>query len=91
MLPNYGTQVPSTVFENEFAAIELARTSVVEAFSKWMPELVFKNLSGDLDPASKDLTLEIHYNDPNGNPKTVSLRTAIFSRYGDIIKEVTGG
>lgn len=91
MLPNFGTQVPSSVFEGEFDAIELARNSVAEAFAKWMPELVFKNLSGELDPDSKDLNIRIVYNDPDGKENAVSLRTAIFTRYGDIITEVTNG
>lgn len=91
MLPNYGTQVPSATFENEFDAVELARLSVTEAFSKWMPELVFMDLTGELNPDTGDLTLQIYYNDPAGNKSTVTLRTAIFTRYGDIIKEVTNG
>lgn len=91
MLPNYGTQVPSSAFENEFDAVELCRISVTEAFAKWLPELVFVDLAGDLNPDTSELTLEIYYNDPTGAPNSVTLRTAIFTRYGDIIKEVTNG
>jgi phage baseplate assembly protein W len=91
MLPTYGTTVPATLFENEYDAVTLAKQSIVEGFAKWFPELVFKDLQGDLDNNTSDLTLEIHYNDPEGNPQTVGLRTALFTRYGDIIEEVTGG
>lgn len=91
MLPTYGTTVPSTVFENEYEAATAAKQSIVEGFSKWFPDLVFKDLQADLDTDTSDLTLEIHYNDPEGNPQTVGLRTALFTRYGDIIEEVTGG
>lgn len=91
MLPTYGTTVPSTVFENEFDAISLAKESVVEGFAKWFPDLIFKDLRGEIDNNTSDLTLEIHYNDPEGNPQTVGLRTAIFTRFGEIIEEVSGG
>lgn len=91
MLPTYGTTVPSTIFDNEFDAVSLAKQSVVEGFSKWFPDLIFKDLRGELDNNTSDLTLEIHYNDPEGNPQTVGLRTALFTRYGDVIEEVSGG
>lgn len=91
MMPTFGTTVPSTLFENEFDAITLAKQSVVEGFARWFPDLVFKDLNGDIDNNTSDLTLEIHYNDPEGNPQTVGIRTALFTRYGEILEEVTGG
>jgi hypothetical protein len=56
-----------------------------------MPELIFLDVSGDLDPDTNQLSLEIYYNDPSGTPNSVNLRTAILTRFGDIIKEVTSG
>jgi phage baseplate assembly protein W len=91
MLPNFGTRIPESAFENEFDAVEACRTSVAEAFAKWMPELIFLDVSGDLDPDTNQLSLEIYYNDPSGTPNSVNLRTAILTRFGDIIKEVTSG
>lgn len=91
MLPNFGTRVPQSVFENEFDAVEMARSSISEAFAKWMPDLVFVNVTGQLDVDTNQLSLEIYYNNPSGEPNSVTLRTAILTRFGDIIKEVTSG
>jgi hypothetical protein len=52
---------------------------------------VFLNITGELDPDTSQLVLEIYYNDPTGTPNTVTLRTALFTRFGDIIKEVVNG
>jgi phage baseplate assembly protein W len=91
MLPNFGTRVPDSVFENEGDAVEMCRTSIVEAFAKWMPDLVFIDVSGTLDVDTSQLSLEIYYNDPSGQPNSVTIRTAVFTRFGEIIKEVTSG
>jgi phage baseplate assembly protein W len=91
MLPTFGTHVPSSAFENQFDAVEMCRSSVIEAFAKWLPDLVFLNITGELDPDTSQLVLEIYYNDPTGTPNAVTLRTALFTRFGDIIKEVVNG
>ena len=69
----------------------MCRSSVIEAFAKWLPDLVFLNITGELDPDTSQLVLEIYYNDPTGTPNAVTLRTALFTRFGDIIKEVVNG
>ena len=91
MLPTFGTHVPASAFENQFDAVEMCRSSVIEAFAKWLPDLVFLNITGELDPDTSQLVLEIYYNDPTGTPNAVTLRTALFTRFGDIIKEVVNG
>jgi phage baseplate assembly protein W len=91
MLPNFGTRVPDSLFENEEDAIEMCRTSVIEAFAKWMPDLVFVDVRGTLDVDTSELFLEIYYNDPIGQPNSVTVRTAIFTRFGEIISEVVSG
>ena len=91
MLPNYGTLVPKSVFENEQAALEMCRTTIAEAFSKWFPTLMFNDLTGTLDNNTANFDLEIYYADVTGVQDSVRIRTATFTRFGDIINEVTGG
>jgi len=91
MLPNFGTRVPDALFESEEDAIEMCRTSVIEAFAKWMPDLVFVDVRGTLDVDTSELFLEIYYNDPIGQPNSVTVRTAVLTRFGEIISEVVSG
>jgi phage baseplate assembly protein W len=91
MLPNFGTRVPDSVFESEDDAIEMCRTSIIEAFAKWMPDLVFVDVRGTLDVDTSELSLEIYYTDPSGQPNSVNVRTAVLTRFGEIISEVVSG
>lgn len=91
MLPNYGTRVPLSTFENEQNALEMCRTSITEAFAKWFPTLMFTDMTGSLDNETGILDLEIFYTDVTGVQDSVRIRTATFTRFGDIINEVTSG
>ena len=91
MLPNYGTRVPLALFENEEYALEMCRITVAEAFAKWFPTLLFNDLTGALDIDTGVLDIEILYSDVTGVQDSVRLRTATFTRFGDIINEVTSG
>lgn len=91
MLPNYGTFVPRTAFENEHDAVSVCRETVQEAFAQWLPDLIFVDVTGTLDQDTNQLSLEIYYNDPRGIANSVSVQTAVLSRFGDIIKEVRSG
>jgi phage baseplate assembly protein W len=91
MLPNYGTRVPKAVFENEQDAIEMCRTTITEAFAKWLPTLMFNDLTGVLDTQTNLFDLQIYYTDNTGVQDSVRIRTATFTRFGDIINEVTSG
>ena len=91
MLPNYGTRVPKVIFENEQEALEVCRATVSEAFSKWFPTLMFVDLAGILDLNTGVLDIEIYYTDVTGVQDSVRIRTASFTRFGDIINEVTSG
>jgi phage baseplate assembly protein W len=90
MLPNYGTLVPKSVFENEQSALEMCRMTISEAFSKWFPTLMFNDLTAVWDNTG-NFDLEIYYADVTGVQDSVRIRTATFTRFGDIISEVTSG
>ena len=91
MLPNYGTRVPMSLFETEQNALEMCRTSIITAFSKWFPTLMFTDLTGVLDDRTGVFDLEVFYTDVTGVQDSVRIRTATFTRFGDIINEVTSG
>jgi phage baseplate assembly protein W len=91
MLPNYGTRVPLSLFESEQDALEMCRTSIIEAFARWFPTLMFTDLTGVLDNSTGIFDLEVFYTDVTGVQDSVRIRTATFTRFGDIINEVTSG
>jgi phage baseplate assembly protein W len=91
MLPNYGTRVPMSLFETEQNALDMCRTSIIEAFAKWFPTLIFNDLTGVLDDRTGIFDLEVFYTDVTGVQDSVRIRTATFTRFGDIINEVTSG
>jgi phage baseplate assembly protein W len=91
MLPNYGTRVPLSLFESEQDALEMCRTSIIEAFARWFPTLMFTDLTGVLDNSTGIFNLEVFYTDVTGVQDSVRIRTATFTRFGDIINEVTSG
>ena len=69
----------------------MCRTTISEAFSKWFPTLMFNDLTAVLDNNTGHFDLEIYYADVTGVQDSVRIRTATFTRFGDIINEVTRG
>lgn len=90
--PNFGSNIRGTAFENTPDAIQLIKQEVSVAFTKWLPYLTLLSADPKIDPVDNILSVSITYKyGMNENPETVSVKTAIISRSGDVITEVSNG
>jgi len=90
--PNFGSNIKAVSFENMTEATQLIKQEVAVVFSKWLPYLNLIDSTSKVDPVDNILSISITYNyGINSNPETVSLKTAIISRSGDVITEVSNG
>ena len=90
--PNFGSNIKAVSFENITEATQLIKQEIAVVFSKWLPYLNFIDATPKVDPVDNILSISITYNyGINSNPETVSLKTAIISRSGDVITEVSNG
>jgi phage baseplate assembly protein W len=87
MRPDFGTNLPATVFETEDLATEMAIKTISIAFNKWLPSLNLIEASPQYDNDSGSLTITIRYNLPDGSSDELSLSTGIFTRSGDLLQE----
>ena len=92
MSPTFGTQVKAALFLNINDAVNSIRQSVEVGFSRWLPALVLNSVSGYLDTPDGNLNVEILYSIPGTiDEQSVTLKTAILSRAGEILLEVRNG
>jgi uncharacterized protein len=90
--PNFGSSIKAVTFENIPEATQLIKQEVSVAFNKWLPYLNLLDATPQIDPVDNILSISITYNyGMNANPETVSVKTAIISRSGDVITEVSNG
>ena len=90
--PNFGSNIKAVSFENMTEAAQLIKQEVAVVFSKWLPYLNLIDAAPQVDPVDNILSISITYNyGINSNPETVRLKTAIISRSGDVITEVSNG
>ena len=92
MSPNFGTEVKAAVFLSVDDAMASIKESVHIGFSRWLSALTLNSVIGSLDSAEGNLNVEILYSIPGTiDEQSVSLKTAILSRSGDVLLEVTNG
>jgi phage baseplate assembly protein W len=88
MRPDFGGTVPASLFENPNDALSLIRQSVQVTFSRWLQPLTLLSVSGYVGD-DNTLMAEIFYNlRETSQEQSVTIKTAILSRSGDIILEV---
>ena len=91
MIPSFGSDIASTVFESADMATEIATKTISIAFNKWLTSLELKGINPLYDYTTGTLEVTILYSLPSGETDTVTFSTAIFSRSGDLILELTRG
>jgi phage baseplate assembly protein W len=90
MRPTYGSDVHSTVGENLSDALSIIRQSITVTFSRWLKDLVLVEVIGSVDEYDGYLIVQIKYNYRNlEQTQTVNIKTAVLSRSGDILLEVS--
>jgi len=88
MRPTFGSEVPATAFETIGGATVLIQKSVASAFARWLPTLVLVGV--ELEEVNGELIAEVTFRYiPDGDDESVRVKTAILSRSGDILLEVT--
>ena len=85
--PQYGSAVRDAVFLTDVDAAELVTSNVSEAFSRYLPDLVFNNVISTIDQQKGTLSLTISYTLPNQSQGQVRLTTGVLTRAGEIIQE----
>jgi hypothetical protein len=92
MSPNFGTEVKASLFLSIDDAMESIKESVQIGFSKWLSVLTLNSVTGSLDSPDGNLKVQILYSIPGTiDEQSVSLKTDILSRSGDVLLEVTNG
>jgi hypothetical protein len=92
MSPTFGTQVKSSLFENIDDAMAAIRQSIQIGFSKWLSTLTLNSVIGSLDSDEGNLNIEVFYSIPGTiDEQSVTLKTDILSRSGDVLLEVNNG
>ena len=91
MIPSFGSDIASTVFESADMATEIATKTISIAFNKWLTSLELKGINPLYDYTTGTLEVRVSYSLPSGETDTVTFNTAIFSRSGDLILELTRG
>lgn len=87
MRPSFGTDLASTVFENEEAATEIAIKTISIAFNKWLPGLKLIEVAPQYDINSGSLNINIRYKLPSGDTDEQLVSTGMLTRSGDLIQE----
>ena len=88
MRPTYGTAVANSVFENINDSIVLIEQAVRGAFTTFLSPLNLTKVKANVDPVDGYVVIEIsyRYNKPE-NEQSLKIKTAIFSRTGELIVE----
>ena len=90
MRPTFGSELKDSLFETEDAAVTMIKKSVSVAFSRWLPQLELLGVSTTVDPVDAYIVVEVSYRySPRANEQRVKIKTAILSRSGETILEVS--
>lgn len=90
MRPTFGSEVKNSLFETEDAAVTMIKKSVAVAFSRWLSQLELLNVTTSVDRVDGFIVLEVGYRySPRENEQRVKIKTAILSRSGETILEVS--
>jgi hypothetical protein len=90
MRPTFGSTAAEALFENIDASSSLIKQAVATAFSNWLQDLILTEVITSVDPIDGYLTAEIKYRyNQNESEQSVKIKTAILSRSGEVIREVT--
>ena len=90
MRPNFGSEVYNSLFENEGAAESIVRQAVTTCFSAWFPYLNLRSVKATV--VDEVLEFEIFYSKGKSiTIEEVSVKTSLFTRAGDVIREISNG
>jgi uncharacterized protein len=88
MRPSFGSDLVNSLFETESVAIEMVKRTVTIAFNQLLNSLNLIEMNPVYDQTTGGLELSVTYSLPSGEIDSVSLKTAVFNRSGDILQEI---
>ena len=90
MRPTFGSEISESLFDTEEAATTLIKKAVSVSFSRWLKQLELISVSTTVDPIDAYIVVEVGYRySPRENEQRVKIKTAILSRSGETILEVS--
>jgi len=90
MRPTFGTEASNSVFQSESTAESIIQQAVAAGFSQWLKPLTLTKVTITIDPADGYLFATVQYRyEKEKNEQSVKIKTAILSRSGDVILEVS--
>jgi phage baseplate assembly protein W len=88
MRPAFGSSIRYSNFENPVEATAIVKSAATLAFHTWLPYLTLVNTAAFIDRDGL-LNITIEYKlGPLQSPQTISVKTAILNRSGDVLLEV---
>lgn len=91
MRPEFGSNIGNIVFESVSVAAESAVSTISVTFNTLLPKLRLIDSQVEVVDDSDTLEITIIYEVPSGNRETITVNTAIFNRFGDVLEEVPSG
>jgi len=92
MRPTYGTNVKLAALNNADSVGTFVQQEINAAFSYWFPTLTLTGLDAAVDPTDGYLYITMSYKyGASSTTETLSFKSGLFSRSGDVIVEVING
>jgi phage baseplate assembly protein W len=88
MQPSFGSDAKLATFEGIENAKVTIRQAISVAFSRWLPQLALITVEAYFDEAESTLNIEVTYNYGAALDDTVTIKTAILNRSGEVLLEV---
>jgi phage baseplate assembly protein W len=88
MQPSFGSDAKLSTFESIQDAQVLIKQAVTIAFSRWLTPLTLTGVESYFDEAESALNIEVTYNYGAALDDTVTIKTAILNRSGEVLLEV---
>jgi phage baseplate assembly protein W len=90
MRPTFGSTAGNSAFEPETTAESSIQQAVAAGFAQWLKPLTLTKVTVTTDPADGYVIATVQYKyEKERNEQSVQIKTAILSRSGDVILEVS--
>ena len=90
MRPNFGSDVYSSLFENEGPANAIVTQAITGCFATWFPYLNLRSVKATL--VNEVLEFDVYYSKGRSSEiEEVTVKTSLLTRAGDVIREISNG
>jgi phage baseplate assembly protein W len=90
MRPTFGSTAPDAAFESQQTAESSIRQAIEVGFAQWLKPLTLTQVVVEVDPTDGYLVATVQYKyEKEKNAQSVKIKTAILSRSGEVILEVS--